>query len=263
MSRPGRALTLVLVALALFAAESRAQGSSPPPPPARHLNDYAALLPEAEAQRLDEKLQRFQDETSNDVVVAIFPELPGDALEDFTVRTAQAWRTGRKGLDNGVVLFVFPKDHKLRLEVGYGLEGALPDAIAKRIIEERIAPRFRAGDFPGGLEAGIDAVFQATRGEFEPSPRPERGPAVSPVVLLVAILAVMLLLVWLEGQAGPTVYSRGGWRTYRRGRWGGGWGGGGIGWGGGFGGSGGGGGGGGYSGGGGGQFGGGGASGSW
>jgi uncharacterized protein len=263
MSRSGRAPTLVLATLALFAAPSRGQGASPPPPPVRHLNDYARLISEADAQRLDEKLQRFQDETSNDVVVAIFPELAGDSLEDFTVRTAQAWRTGRKGLDNGVVLFVFPRDHKLRLEVGYGLEGALPDAIAKRIIEERIAPRFRTGDFAGGLEAGIEAVFEATRGEFKPAPRPAAGPAVSPVVLLLAILAVIMLLVWLEGQAGPTVYSRGGWRTYRRGRWGGGWGGGGIGWGGGFGGSGGGGGGGGYSGGGGGQFGGGGASGSW
>jgi uncharacterized protein len=261
-SGPRRTAALVLAILALGARESRGQGS-PPPPPARHLNDYAHLVPEADAKRLDEKLQRFQDETSNDVVVALFPELPPDAaLEDFTVRTAQDWRTGRKGLNNGVVLFVFAKDRKLRLEVGYGLEGALPDAIAKRIIEDEITPRFRSGDFAGGLDAGIEAIFKATRGEYKPAPKRVQ----SPLLPLLLFLAVILLMAWLQSRAGPTIYSRSGWRTYRRGPWGGGWGagGGGIGYGGWGGGSGGGGGGGGgYSGGGGGQFGGGGASGSW
>jgi uncharacterized protein len=260
MSRSARAAALVLAALALGALQSQGRWS-PPPPPARHFEDYARMVAEAQAKRLEQKLQTFQDGTSNDVIVAIFPELPELSLEEFTVRTAQAWRTGRKGLDNGVVLFVFVKDHKLRLEVGYGLEGALPDAVAKRILEDEIAPRLRSGDFVGGLEAGIDAIFKATRGEYKPAPKR----VASPVLPLLLFVAVILLMAWLQRQAGPTVYSRGGWRTYRRGPWGGGFGGGGggIGYGGWGGGGSGGGGGGGYSGGGGGQFGGGGASGSW
>ena len=103
-------------------------------------------------------------------MVAIFPKLPSASLEDFTIRTAQAWRAGRQKLDNGVVLFVFVADHKLRLEVGYGLEGALPDALANRIIQDEIVPRFRANDPAGGMRAGVEAILKATRGEYKPEP---------------------------------------------------------------------------------------------
>jgi uncharacterized protein len=257
-SGPRRASALGLVVLLLGALPCRGEDALPAAPSQR-FNDYAHFVPEPEARRLEAKLRRFQEETSNEVLVAVFPELPSESLEDFTVRTAQAWRVGRKGLSNGVVLFVFVKERKVRFEVGYGLEGALPDALARRIIEDEIVPRFLARDPTGGLEAGIDAVIKATRGEYKPSPR--RG--VSPTAVLVLILIVILLLIWLEGRGGPTVYTGSGWRTYRRSPWGGTWGsGGGISYGGGWGGGSGGSGGGGYSGGGG-QFGGGGASGSW
>jgi uncharacterized protein len=259
-SGPRRACALALAFLALGATRARGDDALPKAPVAL-FNDYAQLVPRPAAERLESKLRRFQEETSNEVLVAVFPELPSESLEDFTVRTAQAWRTGRRGLDNGVVLFVFVKERKVRFEVGYGLEGALPDALARRIIDDEIAPRFRSGDYALGLEAGVDAVLKATRGEYKPAPRREKGPA----GVLLFILAVVILLMWLEGRGGPTVYTGSGWRTYRRSPWGGTWGGGGIGYGGGWGGGwggGSGGSGGGYSGGGG-QFGGGGATGSW
>jgi len=222
-------------------------------------------VPQDAAERLDAKLRAFDEQTSSQIVVAVFPELPSPSLEDFTIRTAQSWRVGRKKLDNGVVLFVFVKDRKTRIEVGYGLEGALPDATAKQIISDVLLPHFRQGDYAGGLEAAIDAMMAATRGEYKAEPRstaPARVPYPSWVVLLF-VLFFVVIPIWRRAKRGPRTYHRRGWDTpwwWGSGGGGGGWGSGGFG-GGGFGG-GGGGGGGGFSGGGGG-FGGGGASGSW
>jgi uncharacterized protein len=228
-----------------------------PPPPAAYFNDYAGVVSAADAQRLDAKLRRFAEETSTQVVVAIFRKLPSPSLEDFTVRTAESWRVGRKDWDNGAVLFVFVDDRKMRIETGYGLEGALPDQLAARILDNEVRPRFRAGDWAGGLEAGIDAIIAATRGEYKAPPTPKPGVPIVPILIVVFFV---VLALWLVAQGsrqvnvGRTYGSRGGRRG--GGYWGGGWGGGG--WGGGGGGLGGGG----FSGGGG-SFGGGGASSSW
>jgi uncharacterized protein len=261
MRRHGLAAAAVLAA-----AAAAAQSSLPPIPPAptRYFSDGAGLVDGATADRLNEKLRQFELETSTQVVVAILPELPWPSLEDFTARTAEAWKVGRQKLDNGAILFVFVKDRQVRIEVGYGLEGALPDATAKRIIEEVIVPAFREGRYAEGIEAGADAIMAATRGEYTApvrAPQRRRGRGGSILLLVVILLAVNFLI----GRS----MSRGRYVTYgRRGRrsgWGGPviWGGGGWGRGGGGGGFGGGGfGGGGFSGGGG-SFGGGGASGSW
>ena len=146
VSRAGLFAVLVTAAAALSSAGAADQL---PPPPARYFNDYASLVSAADAARLDAELKAFDEQTSNQVVVAVFPELPSPSLEDFTIRAAQSWRAGREKLDNGVVLFVFVKDRKSRMEVGYGLEGALPDVTAKQILDDVMAPRFRTGDFAG------------------------------------------------------------------------------------------------------------------
>jgi uncharacterized protein len=215
----------------------------------------------AEAARLDAKLRRFAEETSTQIVVAIFKKLPSPSLEDFTIRTAESWRVGRKDWDNGAVFFVFVDDRKMRIETGYGLEGALPDILAARILDEQVRPRFRAGDWAGGLEAGIDAIMAATRGEYKPPPEKKKGtPTLAIVIIVVFVLLFALLSIFGNAASGQTYGSRGSRRSRR---WGGGgpWVGGGWGGGGGFGG-GGSWGGGGFSGGGG-SFGGGGASSSW
>ena len=227
-----------------------------PPPPEAYFNDYAGLVSASDAQRLDVKLRRFAEETSTQVVVAVYPSLPSPSLEDFTVRAAQEWRVGRQDWDNGAVFFVFVGDRKMRIETGYGLEGALPDQLAARILDEQVRPRFRAGDWVGGLEAGIDGILAATRGEYKAPPKPKPQPPIVPLLIIVVFVLVML---WLarssRANLGRTYGSRG-WN--RRGGYWGGWGGGsswgGGGWSGG--------GGGGFSGGGG-SFGGGGASSSW
>ena len=220
-------------------------------------------MPGDAGERLDAKLRGFDEQTSSQIVVAVFPELPSPSLEDFTIRTAQSWRVGRQKLANGVVLFVFVKDRKMRIEVGYGLEGALPDATANQIIREVMAPRFRQGDYAGGLEAAVDAIMAATRGEYQATPAPaRRGPSPVPLWLVLFVIVFVVIPLVRRARYGARTYHRGGWTVpwwFGGGGWGsGGFGGGSFG-GGGFGGSSGGGG---FSGGGG-SFGGGGASGSW
>jgi uncharacterized protein len=253
-----RARLRALLALGVVAGGPAGVGAAEtlPPPPAAYFNDYAGLVSAADAQRLDAKLRRFAEETSTQIVVAVFQSLPSPSLEDFTVRTAESWRVGRKDWDNGAVFFVFVEDRKMRIETGYGLEGALPDQLAARILDNEVRPRFRAGDWAGGLEAGIDGIIAATRGEYKAPPRAKPGLPVVPILILVLFV---ILALWLGAQGSRHVYVG---RTYGSQGWrrgGGYWGGGGS-WGGGWGG--GGGGGGGFSGGGG-SFGGGGASSSW
>jgi uncharacterized protein len=258
-----RAARGALVAAALLAGGMlSARAEELPPPPRAYFNDDAGVVSASEARRLDEKLRQLDEETSTQIVVAVFPKLPSPSLEDFTVRTAEAWRVGRRELDNGAIFFVFVEDRAMRIEVGYGLEGALPDALARRILDNEVVPRFRDGDWAGGLEAGIDAIVAAVRGEYTAptsDDKPE-GPSLAAVLIVVALVILFLLLVRFGTPSGPgrTYGGRGRRRDsshWGRGHWGGGatWGSGG-GWGGG--------GGGGFMGGGG-SFGGGGASSSW
>ena len=143
-----------------------------PEKPARYVTDRASVLPAGAAEELNEKLARFERETSNQILVWIDRRLPeGFTLEDFTVRAAQKWGAGQKKTDNGAILFVFTEDRKLRIEVGYGLEGAIPDITAKRIIDGEIVPRFRERDYAGGVEAGAAALMAAARGEYKGSGR--------------------------------------------------------------------------------------------
>jgi uncharacterized protein len=235
-----------------------------PPKPARFFNDYAGMVSSGTADQLNRTLEDFERETSSQILVAIFPKLPADAaLEDFTLRTAEAWKPGLKEKDNGAVLFIFRDDRKMRIEVGYGLEGPIPDLIAKRIIDNEISPRFRAGDFDGGVTAGVNALLKAARGEYRGTGTTvkERGTRRTRGIPVIFILLMFLLIVASSFRRRGTIYGR------RRGSYWGGLGALGGGWGGGWSSGGGGGGwssgaGGGFSSGGGG-FGGGGASGSW
>jgi uncharacterized protein len=138
-----------------------------PPSPAAHFNDYAGIASAQTAQRLDAALDQFERETSNQVVVAIYPTMQSDSsVEDYTVRVAQSWHAGLKGKDNGAVLFIFVDSHQMWIQVGYGLEPVLTDALCKRIVSDEIAPRFHAGDYDGGLVAGVNAIMAATKGEY-------------------------------------------------------------------------------------------------
>ena len=146
------------------------------PPLSGRVVDLAHALPPATVERLSADLQAHEAKTSNQVVVLIIPSLEGEPLFDISHRVATTWKLGRKGTDNGVLLLVAIKERKIRLEVGYGLEGVLTDARSAQIIRNEIVPRFRAGDVPAGVTAGVQAILQTIEGTYSP---PER-PAVSP-----------------------------------------------------------------------------------
>ena len=213
-----------------------------------YATDLSGTLSAGEVSRLDQVLSSFDESTSTQIVVLMVSSLNGEDLEEYSLRLAEANKIGRKGKDNGALLLVARNDRKARIEVGYGLEGALPDALAGQIIRKEIGPHFSRGDYYGGLLAGVEAIMSATKNEYraEPSSRGSQG---IPHLLFLAFIVAFFIFRITRGVRGMF--------------WGGGpWIGRGGGWGGGFGGGFGGGSGGGFSGGGG-SFGGGGASGSW
>jgi uncharacterized protein len=222
-----------------------------PPPPDHYFTDYAGVVPAARAAEAEARLAAIEKSTGHQVIAAIFPSLGDESLEDFTIRVAERWKVGRRKLDDGVIFFAFLAERRMRIEVGYGLEEKITDALSTRLLADTVKPAFRKGDYAGGVIALADALAGVFRGEPPPERTEKRGKG-SPF----GALAIVLLIVVLQLAARRSRYSAwrsGGW-TNRRGPWGGGFGGGGFG-GGGFGGGG--------FGGGGGSFGGGGASGSW
>ena len=167
-----RLTVLLCAAVAVFTAAAPAAQTPLPAPPKDYVLDEAGILDPSQKALLSAELGQFERQTSDQIWVCILPEVPADyAMEDFTQRTFDAWGVGRKGKDNGIVLFVFPNSRELRIEVGYGLEGAVPDALANNIINQEIVPSFRAGNMGEGIIRGVSALMDATRGEYEGSGR--------------------------------------------------------------------------------------------
>ena len=142
------------------------------PPLTGRIVDLAHVLPSAVREQLSAELHAHEAKTTNQVAVLIIPSLEGEPLFDLSHRVATSWQLGRKGTDNGVLLLIAIKDRKIRLEVGYGLEGVLTDAKSAQIIRHEIVPRFRAGDIPGGIAAGVQAVLQTIEGTYSAPERP-------------------------------------------------------------------------------------------
>lgn len=159
------ALACFAAALALAAVAHAADVL--PPRPATHFTDAAGVVPGPAKAQITAILERFERESSNQILVAVYPAMESQSsVSDYTFRIAESWKAGQKGKDNGAVLFVFVGDRKIFIQVGYGLEASLPDALCKQIIEERILPRFRTGDWGGGLLAGVEAMVEATKGQY-------------------------------------------------------------------------------------------------
>jgi uncharacterized protein len=132
--------------------------------------DQTATLSSSDVASLDQTLKDFEARKGSQVAVLIVPTTDGEAIEQFSIRVAEAWKIGRKKVDDGAILVVAKNDRKLRIEVGYGLEGALNDVTTKRIIDEIIAPKFRSGDFAGGISSGVDRILRVIDGETLPAP---------------------------------------------------------------------------------------------
>ena len=137
-----------------------------------YVNDYAGMIsPQAKAT-LEQELRAFEQSDSTQIVVLTIPSLEGEVLEEFSIKVAEQWKIGQKGKDNGIIVLVSKQDRKIRIEVGRGLEGKITDLMSGRIIDLVIKPKFKRGDFDSGLISGIQALIDATRGEFKADSRP-------------------------------------------------------------------------------------------
>lgn len=131
------------------------------------VNDHARLLTPPQAAALEEKLRAYEEKTTNQIALLTLPSLEGEPLEDFSIRVAREWQLGQEKRNNGVLIFIAAKERGVRIEVGYGLEGALTDAQSSIIIRNIMIPAFREGDFNRGIQAGVDAIQAAIAGEFK------------------------------------------------------------------------------------------------
>ncbi|MCX7891903.1 MAG: TPM domain-containing protein, partial [Burkholderiales bacterium] len=185
------------VALVALAAGAAAQPPLVPVPKLESpVTDLTGTLSADERASLEREIRDFEARKGSQIAVLVVPTTQPEAIEQFGIRVAEAWKVGRKGADDGVILIVAKNDKRLRIEVGYGLEGAIPDAYAKRIITETIAPRFAAGDFAGGIDAGVKALMKLIEGEPLPPPKPAPQPGAEgdlESVFVIVLVASMVL----------------------------------------------------------------------
>lgn len=162
------------------------------PPYSARVVDLTGTLNSEQLATLEEKLRAFEERKGSQLAVLIVPTTEPEDIAEFGIRVGESWKSGRKGVDDGAILLVAKDDRRMRIEVGYGLEGALPDAIAKRIIEETIAPRFKQGDFYGGIDAGLEQIIKVVDGE--PLPEPDHSwtpPGIGNWLIVVLVLMVI------------------------------------------------------------------------
>ncbi|MDH4153073.1 MAG: TPM domain-containing protein [Nitrospira sp.] len=177
------------------------------PPLTGRVVDLAHILPSSTVESLTARLAALEGQSSNQVAVLTIPSLEGESLEEFTHRVATTWKLGRKGTDNGVLLLVAIKERKVRIEVGYGLEGVLTDIRSAQIIRNEIVPRFRSGDMSGGVLAGTNAIVKTIEGTYEATesaPSRQASTVVEQVVVAVIVgLFVGLLFSHVHRFIGP------------------------------------------------------------
>ena len=165
------------------------------PPLKSPVTDLTGTLDARQRSALEQTILEFEKRKGAQIAVLMLPTTQPESVAQFAVRTQEAWKIGRKGIDDGVLLVIAKDDRRLHIETGYGLEGALPDAIAKRIVDEDIAPRFRQDDFYGGIRAGVDRVMRVIEGEPLPAPRARGAPQASSYVDLIVPGLILVLVV--------------------------------------------------------------------
>ena len=260
----------LLIVFAFISLVSNAIDYPKRPDPPHLVNDFTKTLSPLEMESLESKLVAFDDSTSTQIAVVVMRSTDGYPISDYAVELAQQWGIGQKDKNNGILFLVALDDHKLWISVGYGLEGALPDALAKRIIENEIKPYFKEGQYYKGIDNGVNTIMSAVKGEYKGTPRKRsKDVGLAPILLIIAFFVLVIVFksmsvrryasmnnipFWVAWQLLNAARGRqtGRWNDFNRGGGSfGGWGGGGSSGGGGFGGFGGG------------SFGGGGAGGGW
>jgi uncharacterized protein len=167
------------------------------PNPPRLVNDFANQLKAVEIASLEQKLVAYNDSTSSQIVIVVVPTTGDYPIADYAVKLGREWGVGQKGKDNGIVILWASTDRKVFISTGYGMEGAIPDAIAKRIISQVITPQFKNGMFYQGLDQGIDVIFKYATGEYKAEPRGDSdGDSFSPVLVFVIVFVIILIIIF-------------------------------------------------------------------
>src|SRR5258708_18713444 len=165
------------------------------PPLTGRVVDQTGTLSSGDIDRLTQTLKNLELRKGSQVAVLIVPTTQPETIEQFSIRVADAWKIGRKKIDDGAILVVAKDDRRLRIEVGYGLEGALPDVTTKRIIDEIITPRSRSGDFAGGISAGVERIISVIDGEQLPAPPPHQTSDLLNVDLFNPVTVILVIIV--------------------------------------------------------------------
>lgn len=194
-------LLLILLLLAGGGVVKASAGETLPPAPRQYVTDEARVIAPGLLAQLNQRLGAFEKATSTQIVAVVYPKLPeGAALDDYAQSLYSAWKIGTKKNSNGVLMLVFVQDRKMRIQTGYGLEGAMPDALCSRIIRETMAPAFRDGKYGAGLASGISAVMQATKGEYKGTGRKADKPMTildflfSPLGFFLLVMIVLVVI---------------------------------------------------------------------
>ena len=219
VARVGPGALAALLLLAAFSATLFAQSDNLiPPKPDRYITDQAGVLDSTTLDSINNQLDQFERDTSNQIVVAIYPNLPENMnIDQYTIDTYNAWQPGQKGKDNGALLLVAVKEHKMFICTGRGLEGALPDAVCKNIVTQEIAPRFKQGDYAGGISAGVSAMIAATKGEYQGNgttvddSRQQENQGLPIWAVILIIIVFFIIASRSRGSGGPFIYTGGGW----------------------------------------------------
>ncbi|MBX2992220.1 MAG: TPM domain-containing protein [Bacteroidetes bacterium] len=172
----------------------------PVPKLTRRVTDFTNTLSTAQVNALEADVARFEDSTSTQLVIVILPTIGGASIEEFALRIAEANLIGQKGTDNGILLLIAKDDRKLRIEVGYGLEGVLPDGLAGTIIRREITPHFRDGDYYAGIKAGAEAIILATRNEHKADKRKDDNEDTVGAIIIFLLLAFIILSALARGK---------------------------------------------------------------
>ena len=191
--------------LLLFSISVNSQDIPDPMSPPRLVNDFAGILNANQVRHLEQKLVMFDDSSSSQIVVLIVKSLNGLTKEEFADRVGEKWGVGQKGKNNGVVVLVKPKygneAGKARISVGYGLEGAIPDAIGKRIVENEMIPYFKAGDYFTGIDKATSTLISLAKGEYT-ADQYKKNSGGSPIGIIVPIIIIILIILFMRRNSG-------------------------------------------------------------
>ncbi|RYE16252.1 MAG: TPM domain-containing protein, partial [Sphingobacteriales bacterium] len=193
---------IVFVVLFLFAAVAFAQEL--PEKPTTLVNDYAGVLSAADKQSLEDKVVAFDDSTSTQIAIVLVKTLGDQDVAEYALKLGRKWGVGHAGKNNGIMILAAIDDRKLTIQTGYGVEGAIPDAITRQIRENDMNPRFREGDYYGGLNAAVEDIIKYTKGEFKAEAKPvkKQGKGGPPVIVIIIVIVVLILVFSKRGGGG-------------------------------------------------------------